>query len=168
MVEQLSVEHVRDLAAYQAKELIDMFGTATGNRWHATVCLVQLGPLVIFSVDVKIRSVTSSIVIVHPSAQAKILAINHPLCLCNKTTCVMLLYQASSGSSRCPVPTYNPMNACMMFGAGNSIAGVAVGILSCWSFPFSWSGQFPQKTTWETIGLYIPSSDLTTTSKHGK
>ena len=31
MVEQLSVEHVRDLAAFQAKELTDLFGTATGG-----------------------------------------------------------------------------------------------------------------------------------------
>ncbi len=30
VVEQLSVEHVRDLAAFQAKELTDMFGTAVG------------------------------------------------------------------------------------------------------------------------------------------
>jgi len=28
VVEQLSVEHVRDLAAYQARELTDMFGAA--------------------------------------------------------------------------------------------------------------------------------------------
>ncbi|KAA6424352.1 MAG: DNA polymerase eta-like [Trebouxia sp. A1-2] len=31
VVEQLSVEHVRDLAAYQARELTDMFGTAVGQ-----------------------------------------------------------------------------------------------------------------------------------------
>lgn len=30
VVEQLSVEHVHDLAAFQAKELTDMFGTAVG------------------------------------------------------------------------------------------------------------------------------------------
>ena len=30
VVEHLSVEYVRDLAAYQAKELIDHFGAATG------------------------------------------------------------------------------------------------------------------------------------------
>lgn len=35
MIKQLSVEYVRDLAAYQAKELTDMFGMATGNTWHA-------------------------------------------------------------------------------------------------------------------------------------
>ena len=43
VIEHLSVEYVRDLAAYQAKELIDMFGTATGNRWPANVCPLQLG-----------------------------------------------------------------------------------------------------------------------------
>jgi hypothetical protein len=30
VVEQLSVERVRDLAAFQARELTDMFGTAVG------------------------------------------------------------------------------------------------------------------------------------------
>lgn len=32
VIDQLSVEYVRDLAAFQAKELIDMFGTATGMQ----------------------------------------------------------------------------------------------------------------------------------------
>ena len=31
VVEQLAVEHVCDLAAFQAKELTDLFGTATGG-----------------------------------------------------------------------------------------------------------------------------------------
>ena len=30
VVDQLSVEHVRDLAAFQLKELVDLFGAATG------------------------------------------------------------------------------------------------------------------------------------------
>ena len=32
VVEQLSVEYVRDLAAFQAKELTDLFGAATGSN----------------------------------------------------------------------------------------------------------------------------------------
>lgn len=38
VIKHLSVEYVRDLAAYQAKELTDMFGMATGNL--ACPCLL--------------------------------------------------------------------------------------------------------------------------------
>ena len=55
VVEHLSVKYVRDLAAYQAKELIEMFGTATGNRRHANVCALQLGLLPIFDAGVRTR-----------------------------------------------------------------------------------------------------------------
>ena len=55
VIEHLSVKYVRDLAAYQAQELIEMFGTATGNRRHANVCALQLGLRPIFNAGVRTR-----------------------------------------------------------------------------------------------------------------
>ena len=55
MIEHLSVKYVRDLAAYQAQELIEMFGSATGNRRHANVCALQLGLRPIFNAGVRTR-----------------------------------------------------------------------------------------------------------------